>query len=158
MDNDPLLSQMRVLSHRRLRLIWETAQRDNSLEGEDAQLADIMRQHTEWHHLWAHIDELSDAAVEEGGVNPIVHILMHQVVLNQINGVLPPARTTYDALIASGLDWHEAIHRIAAVFSEEFWAVVKFKKLFDEAKYLRHLKELVKPQPLHRSTGRSRRK
>jgi hypothetical protein len=84
--------------------------------------------------------------------------MLHQTVLNSINGALPPVRPTHDALIASGLDQHATIHRIAAVFAEGSWTVMKGGRPFDEARYLRNLKNLIKPQPLHRSTGRKRRK
>ncbi len=156
MSDDPLMSQLKSLSRQRLRVIWEMAQADGPLDGEDAQIAAIMREHTQWHHLWACLDELSDAEIERGSVNPIAHILMHQAVMNQINGALPAVAATFDSLVATGLDRHEAIHRIAATLTEGIWEVMKYKRPFDEAKYLQKLKAMTKPPPLHRPSRRSR--
>lgn len=158
MSDDPLMSQLKSLSRQRLRVIWEMAQAGGPLDGEDAQIAAIMREHTQWHHLWARLDELSDAEIERGGVNPIMHCIIHQVVTNQIDGATPGVSDALQSLKASGLDRHEAIHRIGAAFTECLWEVMKYKRPFDDAKYLQKLKAMTKPPPLHRPSRRSRRR
>ncbi len=158
MSDDPLMSQLKSLTRQRLRIIWDTAQLGLPLEGEDAQTAEIMREHTEWHHVWARADQLSDAEIERDGVNPFLHITIHQVVLNQINGALPATKDTFEALLAMGIDRHEAIHRIGTVFTEGIYETLKFRRPFDEEKYSRGLKALTKSPPLHGPLRRAQRR
>ena len=159
MSEDPLLSQIKSLNHQRLHLIWQTTQAGGDLEGEDALLAQIMREHPEWYPIWERLDRLSDAELEKGGVNPVMHVMIHQVVLNQIAGALPAVDKIYQGLLAAGISRHEAIHRIGTAFSERLWEVLHDHRPFDEAKYLQNLKQLLAATPpaLHRRRPQSRR-
>jgi hypothetical protein len=158
MSDDPRMSQLKSLTRQRLRIIWDTAQLGLPLEDEDAQTAAIMREHTEWQQVWAHVDQLSDAEIERDGVNPIMHVTVHQAVLNQINGALPAAQDAFEALLTMGIERHEAIHRIGTVLTEGIYETLKFRRPFDEEKYSRGLKALTKPPPLHRPPRRVRRR
>ena len=159
MSEDPLLSQFKSLNHQRLHLIWQAAQIGGDLEGEDALLAQIMREHTEWQSIWERLDRLSDAEVAAGGVNPVMHVLIHQTILNQINGALPAVGKIYEGLLAAGVSRHEAIHRIGTAFTERLWEVLHDQCPFDEAKYLQNLKQLLAATPpaLHRRRPQRRR-
>ncbi len=159
MSDDPLLSQIKSLNHQRLHLIWETAQSKGDLEGEDVLLAQIMREHTEWYSIWERLDHLSDAEVEQDGVNPVMHVTIHQVITNQIDGALPAVGKIYQDMLAAGVNRHEAIHRIGSVFTEELWQVLHNKRPFDEAHYLQGLRQLAAttPRSLHRRRPQSRR-
>jgi hypothetical protein len=145
------LDDMKQSNRQELHRIWLAAQAGETLHGEAATLAEIMREHTEWHHIWNRLDKISDAQLEAGGVNPVMHLVIHETVLNQINGELPPVDQVYRQLLAQGHDRHEAIHRIGAVFMEEFFLALKADRPFDEARYLLQLQRLVhgKPRPLH---------
>jgi hypothetical protein len=159
MSEDPLLSQIKNLNHQRLHLIWVSSQAGDVLEGEDALLAQIMREHTEWYPIWKRLDRISDAELEAGGVNPAMHLTVHQIILNQIDGALPAVGLVYQALLAAGVNRHEAIHRIGAVFMERLWEVWHDHRPFDEAKYLTGLKQLTAATPpsLHRRRPQRRR-
>lgn len=137
-------SLLKAYSRSRIREIWEAAHRDEPLAGEAAQLAQIMREHDEWHDLWTRADEVDDDELELEGGNPFLHIVMHQIVEAQMGGELPVARTTFEALIERGFDDHEAVHRIAAVFVEELHTVLSRKRSFNEARYVRKLKTLAR--------------
>jgi len=146
------LDDMKRSNRKVLHRIWQAAQAGQPLSGEEAMLAEIMREHTEWHHVWNRLDKISDAQLEEDGVNPVMHLVIHQAVLNQINGELPPVNDIYQKLLAQGIDRHEATHRIGTVFMEEFYLALKADRPFDETRYLHQLKQLVrgKSRPLHR--------
>jgi len=142
-SDDPLL-QLRTLTRQRLRLIWEIEQQGGTLNEEDALTARLMREHPEWHGVWLRADKLSDAEFERGGVNPHLHIIAHQIVMNQAAGALPAVGETLEALVAKGVDRHEAIHRIGAILMEYMFRVLKHKRPFDEARYLRKVRALLK--------------
>jgi hypothetical protein len=146
-------------SRKRLHRIWQKAQAGKSLHGEEALLAAIMREHTEWHHVWNRLDKISDAQLEKDGVNPVMHLMIHQTVLNQIKGDLPPVSDIYQQLLGQGSDRHEAIHQIGVVFMDEFYRALKADRPFDETRYLLQLKQLVrgKPRPLRREPRARRR-
>ena len=63
-------------------------------------------------------------------------------------------------LLAQGVEQHEAIHQIGAVFMEEFYLALKADRPFDETRYLLQLKQLVrgKARPLHREPRARRRR
>jgi Domain of unknown function (DUF1841) len=159
MSEDPLLSQIKSLNHQRLHLIWQATQAGGDLNDEDALLAQIMREHPEWYPIWERLDRLSDAELEKGGVNPVMHVMVHQTIINQINGALPAAGEVYRGLLAAGVDRHEAIHRIGTEFMAGFWEVLHDHRLFDKAKYLKNLKQLLAAAPpsLHRRRPQRRR-
>jgi hypothetical protein len=154
------LDNMKQSSRQELHRIWRAAQAGKRLRGEKAMLAEIMREHTAWHHIWNRLDKISDAQLEQDGVNPVMHLIVHETVLNQINGALPPVAEIYQQLIAQDVEQHEAIHRIGAVFMEEFYLALKADRPFDETRYLLQLKQLVrgKARPLHREPRIRRRR
>jgi hypothetical protein len=139
--------------------IWQAAQAGRPLRGEETTLAEIMRQHTEWHHVWNRLDQIGDAQLKQDGVNPVMHLVVHLTILNQI-GALPPVDEIYQKLLTQGIDQHEAIHRIGAAFMEEFHRALKADQPFDETRYLLELKQLVrgKSRPLHREPRARRRR
>jgi hypothetical protein len=156
---DSPLDAMRQSNRKELHRIWQAAQAGQSLHGEEAVLAEIMREHTEWQHVWNRLDKISDTQLEEDGVNPVMHLVVHEAVLNQINGDLPPVDDIYQQLLAQGVERHEAIHRIGAVFTDEFYLALKADRPFDETRYLLQLKQLVrgKSRPLRREPRARRR-
>jgi hypothetical protein len=146
-------------NRKELHRIWQAAQAGRPLRGEAATLAEIMREHAEWHHVWDRLDQISDAQVVQDGVNPVMHVVVHQTILNQINGALPPVAEIYQQLLAQGSDRHEAFHRIGAVFVEELHGALKADRSFDETRYLLKLKQSLrgKSRPLHRQPRARRR-
>ncbi len=154
------LDDMKQSSRKELHRIWQAAQAGKPLRGEEATLAEIMREHTEWHHIWNRLDEISDAQLEQDGVNPVMHLVVHETILNQIHGALPPVAEVYQQLLAQDVKQHEAIHRIGAVFMEEFYLALKADRPFDETRYLLQLKQLVRgtARPLHREPRTRRRR
>ena len=127
-----------------LRLTWELAQLGGPLTAEQARTVAIMREHPEYADLWPRLDRMSDAAIERDGSNPIVHITMHGIVENQIAAGKPAdVANVVAALVEAGLPRHEVIHRVTSVLSKEIFHVMRDKRSFDEARYVRKLLELV---------------
>jgi hypothetical protein len=141
---DPYQS-LRALTRQRTHLIWEMAQQGAPLNEEDTRLVNVMREHPEYRHVWEQLDELTDAEIERGGVNPLLHITTHTVVENQIAGDNPKeVGRVVKALERHGLSHHEAVHRVGSVLAGEIFEILKNNRPFDEPGYIRKLKELVR--------------
>lgn len=143
--SDNLYRELKTLTRQRIRLIWEMAQLGAPLKDEDARLVKVMREHPEYADLWGRLDELSDEQIERGGVNPILHVVTHQVIENQIAGGEPEeVGQTVEALMRQGLSRHEAIHRVGAVLADEFYRILKYDRPFDAPGFADRLRRLVK--------------
>ncbi len=93
-----------MLSHTRIRMVWETAQLGDELGDEDARLVKVMREHPQYAHLWERSDELSDAEIEIDGVSPVMHIIVHHIAENQIaEGDPSETSRTLKALMRRGV-------------------------------------------------------
>ncbi len=95
--------------------------------------------------------ELADAleSGDEVTVNgepfsPRLHIAMHQVVANQLLADDPPETwRTVQRLSALGYDWHNIMHMIAALITEDVHSALAGHQQFDRADYAkRWLSEL----------------
>ncbi len=152
--------EMKALTRRRIRLVWEIALMGGHLEDEDARLVQAMRDHPEYADLWGRLDELSDEQIERDGTNPIMHVHIHQLIENQIAGGEPKeVGQTVEELMRRGLSRHEAIHRVGMVLSGEIWHVLKDTRPFDEQGVARQLQRLVEKigTPRRRSVKREHR-
>jgi hypothetical protein len=110
---------------------------------EDAVLAQALREHPEYYEIWDQVDELSDEELIQDGVNPILHVTIHQTIENQSAAKDPPVvHETLERLMRSGLSRHEAIHAIGSVLSVGIWEILKEERLFDEGRYERGLRQL----------------
>lgn len=110
---------------------------------EDAVTAKSLQEHPEYYEVWDRVDVLSDEELIQDGVNPILHVTIHQTVENQLAAKDPPVvHETLERLMRSGLSRHEAIHAIGSVLSEEIWEILSQERPFDEERYERGLQQL----------------
>jgi hypothetical protein len=80
--------------------------------------------------------------------SPRLHIAMHQVAASQLLADDPPETwQTVQRLAALGYDWHNVMHMIAAVVSEDVYHAMKEHRQFDHADYARRLNELPRDWP-----------
>jgi len=76
-------------------------------------------------------------------VNPRLHVAMHQVVANQLLADDPPE--TWQAvqrLAGLGYDWHNIMHMIASLVTEDVYGVLQEHRKPDPAGYARRLNQL----------------
>ncbi len=136
--------QMKELSRQHTHLLWESAQAGMPLTGEDARLVQAMREHAEYGEVWDHLNELSNEEIERDGINPLLHVTIHSTVENQIASDNPKeVRQVVEALTRRGLSRHEAVHCVGGALSEEIFHILKEQRPFDEARYVRKLRQLV---------------
>ena len=155
--SDPY-TELRYLTHARVGLIWEMAESEIDLEGEEATMAEILRQHPEYLDIWEKADTMPpDEEVLRDGVNPFVHIAIHQTVENQITDRTPPQTAeTLEALIHASYTRHEAIHAIGALIAEQIFGMMQDSRPFDETSYVEALRDLAQTSKPPRKRQRPR--
>jgi hypothetical protein len=135
---------LNALSRIRMRQLWEQAQRGEMFEGEEGRMVQAMRDHPEYAALWPRLDELSNAELEQDGVNPVMHIMIHSTLEGQLAENTPPVtEEVLAALMAQGLSRHEALHRMGGPLADEIYGVLKEQRTFDAAGYERKMRQLI---------------
>jgi Domain of unknown function (DUF1841) len=92
-----------------------------------------------------------DVVIAGEPVNPRLHVAMHQVVANQLLADDPPE--TWQAvqrLAGRGYDWHNIMHMIASLVTEDVYGVLKEQRKPDPADWARRLNELPGDWPLRK--------
>jgi tetratricopeptide (TPR) repeat protein len=120
-----------------------------------------MLDHPEFYALWNHAHDLPNS-VEIAGVNPRLHLLLHQVAETQLIQETPPETAQAVAhLISLGVSRHRALHLVLEGITTEIWTAMKEKKPADNERYGRHLQSLIRARsnngviPFGRRPGRN---
>ena len=94
---------LREVSRARFQRIWETAHAGGDLDGEEAQLAEVMEQHPEYYEIWETAGSLGSGEVLVDEANPFMHAVVHTTVENQLaQGTPLEASEALDALLDAG--------------------------------------------------------
>jgi uncharacterized protein DUF1841 len=100
----------------------------------------IEAQHPEFEDALRDDEEM---VVDREPFSPRLHIALHQVVASQLLAGDPPETwQTVQRLAGLGYDWHNVIHMIAAVVSDNVYQVMNEHRPFDLGEYARRLDEL----------------
>jgi hypothetical protein len=93
--------------------------------------------------FWRALERGDDLTIGGERINPRLHVLMHQVVANQLLGDKPPETwPTVQRLAGLGYDWHNIMHMISALVAEDFHRATTELRPHDPADYARRLNEL----------------
>jgi len=129
---------------------WAVPCAHGSYQGLDLELLDpgdeddrallIEAQHPEFAYTLHGED---DVIVGGETVNPRLHVAMHQVVANQLLADDPPETwQTVQRLAGVGYDWHNIMHMIASLVTEDVYLALKEHRQPDPAAYARRLRKL----------------
>jgi Domain of unknown function (DUF1841) len=97
-----------------------------------------------------------DEVTVEGGepFNPRLHITMHQVIANQLMADDPPETwQTVQRLIGLGYDWHNIMHMISGVVSEDIYHALTQRPPADPRSYAQRLNDLPGDWPSPEELG-----
>jgi len=98
-------------------------------------------QHLEMEEALESSEEILNADGEP--MSPRLHVTLHVVVANQLLADDPPETwQTVQRLAGLGYDWHNVMHMIMELVSQDFYRVMAEKRPFDRADYVRRLDEL----------------
>jgi len=126
---------------KRIQEVWHKVKEKKELSPEDDRLAKILLEHREYEKIWEEIP--ANPEKETQGVNPYLHVSLHLAIENQIAEENPrQVRRYLSRKLARGVDRHEIIHEIAAIFCESLFDTLKYQKPFDRMRYIQRLEEM----------------
>ena len=100
----------------------------------------IEAQHTEFQAALRNDEEM---IVGGEPFSPRLHVTMHQIVANQLLADDPPQTwQTVQRLAGLGYDWHNIMHMIAALVSDDLYHAMSEHRHLDPGDYTRRLNEL----------------
>lgn len=123
---------------------WRRQREGLPLEPLDAQIADVIALHPEYHVLLESPDATADDfTVEQGKINPFLHMGLHLAVREQV-GTRRPAgiEAIHRALAAKFGDVHAAEHAMVEVLAETLWEAQRAGRAPDDMQYLEKLRRL----------------
>jgi uncharacterized protein DUF1841 len=83
-----------------------------------------------------------------------LHITLHQVVASQLLADDPPETwRTVQRLAGLGYDWHNVMHMIATVVSDDLYQMMNERRPFDPGGYTRRLSQLPGDWPPPQALG-----
>jgi len=124
--------------------VWHKMQQRQLLEPMEAQVADVIEAHPEYHALLEASDDIKqqEFTPEQGQTNPFLHMGMH-IALREQAGTDRPAgiQSIYQRLLkAKGQ--HEAEHAMMECLGQALWTAQRNNQPPDESDYLDCLKKL----------------
>ncbi len=119
-------------------------QEGKSFEELDSRIAHVMDLHPEFEEIWKQ-GELATYPQEINGqvVSPFVHTVLHVTVDKQLEGGSPEfVQETFNRLRNQGMEEHDCLHAIIAVYADLHFANVRRGKPFDNLDYQSRLSYL----------------
>jgi len=123
---------------------WRRRRGSLPLEPLDAQIADVIALHPEYHReLESPEAAAGEFSVEQGRSNPFLHMGLHLAIREQVATRRPAGIEQVHRRLAAALgDVHEAEHRMIEVLAEALWEAQRAGGAPDEARYLERLQRL----------------
>lgn len=123
---------------------WRRHREGLPLEALDAQIVDVVAMHPEYHALLEDTQGASqEFTVEEGRLNPFLHMGLHLGIREQLATGRPAGIRDVHQRLAHRLgDAHEAEHRMIDVLAEALWEAQRAGRAPDEQAYLEKLRRL----------------
>lgn len=130
---------------RRYVTAWQRHREGLPLEPLDAQIADVIALHPEFHALLEGPEALrGDFTVEAGHTNPFLHMGLHLGVREQLATNRPHGIVELHARLARRTgSAHDAEHRMADALAETLWEAQRAGRAPDETAYLERLRRLA---------------
>ena len=128
-----------------LQLAEERKKGDVKFTEDEESIIQVMKEHPEFDKFWP-MGDMAAAPQEIGEeiVNPFVHTALHASIELQVNHLQPRyVAETLSVLLNSGMDRHEALHQIGAIYADLFFKRFRKGDDFDDEEYAGRLKILI---------------
>jgi hypothetical protein len=124
---------------------WRKHRERLPMEPLEAQLADVIAAHPEYHGVLDANESLNrDWTPEQGESNPFLHMGLHLAVRDQIGTDRPRGiRAVFETLAAKRPSPHDAEHEIIECLAQALWDAQRSGRPPDEQAYLERVKGLV---------------
>jgi len=125
---------------------WDKYTRELPLEPLEKQIADIIKDHPEYHELLAkqnHAIE-RDFTPEDGQINPFLHMGMHLALREQVGTDRPVGiKSITRSLLLKHKDGHTVEHMMMDCLGEMLWNAQRSNSAPDEIAYMECLRRLL---------------
>lgn len=122
---------------------WQKRESGQPLTPLEAQIADVIALHPEYHGAIASEDLDRDYLPDGGESNPYLHMGLHLGIREQIATDRPAGiRAIWDGLMKRTTDPHDAEHQMVECLAETLWEAQSSNTAPDEKKYLERLAKL----------------
>lgn len=111
----------------------------------EAQIAEVIALHPEYHRLFDHPDKYldQDYLPEFGETNPFLHLGLHLGIREQVSINRPAGIAAVHGDLKSTQDPHAAEHAMIETLAETLWEAQRAGTAPDEARYLARLRQLL---------------
>ncbi|MEM7258130.1 MAG: DUF1841 family protein [Pseudomonadota bacterium] len=126
--------------------VWEKANKGTALEPLELIIADVIKDHPEYHPLLNNADAAIDSEFypEHGRTNPFLHMGMHITLREQVATDRPAGiRELTRSMLLKYRDSHEMEHQMMEPLGQVLWESQRGNTLPDEKAYLEALKALA---------------
>jgi hypothetical protein len=123
---------------------WRKARAGQVLSPLEAQIAEVIADHPEYHDALTGDEVEASYAPEEGRTNPFLHMGLHLALRDQIATDRPPGiRAVFRTIANRASDRLDAEHRAIECLAETLWDAQSQNQAPDEQQYLERLKRLA---------------
>jgi hypothetical protein len=119
--------------------VWQKMTQHHQLEPLESIVAQIIREHPEYHPVLAQPEQALDRDFlpEDGATNPFLHMGLHVALQEQLRSDRPQGLLElYRRLLAAMSDVHRAEHVIMECLAQSLWQAGRSGALPDEREYL----------------------
>jgi len=121
---------------------WEKFQQQQSLTPLETQIADVIKEHPEYHDFVLQMDK--DFLPELGQTNPFLHMGLHLGLREQLSTNRPPGiNQLYQQLVAAKGAPHDVEHSMIECLAEAMWSAQANNQPPDEKAYFESLQKLL---------------
>jgi len=123
---------------------WQRRLAQQPLTPLEAQLADVIALHPEYHEWLQQGDAAlqADFLPEGGQTNPFLHLSMHLALREQVGTDRPRGIRAIHARLAARSDAHQAEHMMMEALGRAIWEAQRAGRMPDEERYLESLQRL----------------
>ncbi len=126
--------------------VWRKACNKEPLDQLEQLIADVIREHPEYHPLFSNPDAAIDSEFypEHGTTNPFLHMGMHIALREQVATDRPPGITDLTRkLLLQYQDSHAMEHEMMEALGQVLWDAQRAGKEPDQTVYLELLREIT---------------
>lgn len=139
-----IFSQDRTTLRRMYRDAWRKYTDATPLSPLEAQIAQVVSEHPEYHAIVESDDLDADFTPELGQSNPFLHMGMHLAIREQVSTDRPAGiRRLHEQLSAVAATSLDAEHRMMEALGETLWEAQRSNAPPDEAAYLERLRRMI---------------
>jgi len=125
--------------------VWQKMQGQALLEPLEAIIADVIKQHPEYHSILetGEVARQMDFSPDDGQTNPFLHMGMHITLREQAGGDRPVGILGIYQKLVKQHGIHDTEHAMMECLGEALWNAQRNNALPDESTYLECLRQLA---------------